>query len=173
MGDSCGVTQTSTDLATKERPLGKTTKTGQSSERIPAVIHAYLPEQHSSSSDQEPEVNKHRGKLSGGSTPLLCGPDEQFPWQTGKKSTASGKMCFFFCGHECTREDNSTVSQPNILLKEHTDLNLFCVCVRLLRIIRETCLMSCPEAHKDNFLWKFTLTTGCWEANATEQLLRK
>lgn len=44
-------------LATKERRLGKTTKTGQSSERIPAVIHAHLPEQHSSSSNQEAEVN--------------------------------------------------------------------------------------------------------------------
>lgn len=114
----------------------------------------------------------HGGKLNGGSAPLLCGPDEQFPWHTGKKSTASGKMCFFSCGHECTREDNSTVSQPNILLKEHTDLNPFFF-LRLLRIIRETCLMSCPEAHKDDFLWKSTVTTGCWETNATERRLRK
>lgn len=32
----------------------------------------------SSSSNQEPEVNKHGDKRNGGSTQLLCGPGEQF-----------------------------------------------------------------------------------------------
>lgn len=52
---------------------------GDRVQREHQLSYTYLPDQHSSSSNQEPEVNKLGAKRNGGSTQLLCGQGEQFP----------------------------------------------------------------------------------------------
>lgn len=167
-GDSCEVAQASTDLATRERPLGKPRKTGRRfgeniscQQEPPPEEHSFLPPRTGPFHGPGEQFPRWTGKkhppllamlrpelAHGGLISLMCGKDAD----TNTDSTASNKnIGVLFCCHKRTGEDNIALQHHS--QKTHPSYPAACLQRLYNSLVRPVCtaVLTQSEAHMDTF----------------------